>query len=291
VKLVEIDTRHTHDSEILVYHSPSLSTLTTGRGLIAELPLADIMHERFIDTPTEHIARLQEYLDIIAKTDALELWIDIKDYGLEDKYVSLIKNHSLCARVRLISWIPETLLRLHALAPDIRLGFSYCCSANHPYLHAIVRWIAIHTRRQSVPIAANHRRGRSADMFGSILHFHPICSPISQFTAPSYPAGYNHSHVIPGLPPHPVRDILRSNHGAIGMFPSQATPELVAEAHQAGLLVYIYCIDKVSKLSRFLRSSPVDVVFTNNPDMIISHPTVEVSVQQSHMGGSITISE
>ena len=39
IKFIEIDTRHTHDNEIVVLHDPFLGEITTGKGFIKEKTL------------------------------------------------------------------------------------------------------------------------------------------------------------------------------------------------------------------------------------------------------------
>jgi len=271
VRLIEIDTRHTADQEIVVHHSPCLTTLTDGRDLICELPWRRVSENRFREKPDEGLARLSDVLDVVARHAGVELWVDMKDYGIEERYVREIRAHGLEGRVRLISWIPQSLFRLAALGSGIPLGFCYSCAAGHPLWHKFLRRLMLLFGKQSKPLCPG-RRGWLVDQRAAIPSFHPLIRRISPTVPPEYAVGYNHGHVIPGLPSVELQSILRDNQGAIGMFPSQATPDIVQEAHRKGLAVYVYCIDDARLLESFLARSPVDVVFTNNPELAIRQP-------------------
>jgi glycerophosphoryl diester phosphodiesterase len=277
VRLFEVDTRHTCDQEIVVCHSPCLSTMTDRRGLICELPWIEVAQSRFVGYPNQRPARLGEFLEIVAAYRDAEVWIDIKDYGLEELYVHHIVRYGLHQRARLISWMPQTLLRLAAMEPPLALGMSYFCCAKHPYLHHIARAVTVLLGKQARPLRAA-RHGRLGDVWAVVPYF----DLSEDIAVPAIPrelwAGYNHSHMIAGLPLNEVVHALRERQGAIGMLPSQATADIVDLAHEKGLLVYVYSIDDIASLQSLMDKSPVDIAFTNNANLLLNTPTVSNEV-------------
>lgn len=275
-KLIEVDTRHTADQQIVVHHPPCLGTLTTGRGLIGRLSYAQVMKHRFLRKRDEHIAPLAAVLETVRSAVDLELWIDIKDFGLEHEYIDAVVSLDLRDRVRFISWIPEVIVRLHHLDSAARLGFSYACFGSHPRILSLLRMAAICLNRQSRPLAAMCRFGRLADVSATIPYFHPLGREIRDDLETELAVGFNHAHFIPGMPYGELLTALTDGRGFIGMFPRQATPGVVARAREFGLGVFVYSVDNRRQLTRILRRSPVDVVFSNDSDLVTESPVISV---------------
>ena len=237
------------------------------------MSLEELDKAAFRRMPSERVPTLEVFLDVARQTPDLELWIDIKDFGLEERYVELVREHQLYRRVRLISWIPQTLLRLHRLDGEIKLGFSYACTARRRLLHLAVRTVAVWTGRQSKPLFGGFRLRHRPDLSAVIPFFHPLPEELTEQVEPVYAKGYNHAHVIPGLPQGRLFEVLAANRGVVGMFTSQATPTVVGQAHEAGLSVCVYSVDSRRRLAKLLAGSPVDVVFSNNADLVRRMPT------------------
>ncbi|MBZ0258071.1 hypothetical protein K8I31_18545, partial [bacterium] len=248
-------------------------TLTTGNGFIRDLPLEQVVQAEYRNSNHEKVCALEDYLTIAKQCADLEIWIDIKDYGLEEKYIELIRKHSLEDRVWLISWTYQTILRIHQLAPEIKIGLSYACTANWAMIQPMIKKFAQRVGKQSRPLFKRRRKGRWADFYSLFLNVYPL-NDFKNAIPANYALGYNHTSIIPGLPPSPILDALINANGAVGMFPSQATPQLIAEAHNLGLIVYIFCIDESGRLNTYLQKSKVDIVFTNNPEMVKSTPVI-----------------
>lgn len=274
--LIEVDTRHTADRQIVVHHPPCLGTLTTGRGLIGHLSYAEVMKHHFLRKRDERIAPLGAVLETVRSAKHVELWIDIKDFGLEHEYVEAVVSLDLRDRVRFISWIPEVIIRLHHVDSAARLGFSYACCGSHLRVLSLLRTVAVCFRRQSRPLAANWRFGRLADVCATIPHFHPLGREIRNELETPFTVGFNHAHLIPGIPRGELLACLTNGRGAIGMFPRQATPSVVAEAKELGLSVFVYSVNNRRQLSRIVGRSPVDVVFSNDSDLVTESPVIRV---------------
>lgn len=266
--LIEVDTRHTADQQIVVHHPPCLGTLTTGRGLIGHLPYAEVTKQRFLRKRDEGIAPLAALLEVVHNARQVELWIDIKDYGLEQEYVDAVVSLDIRDRVRFISWIPEVIIRLHRIDPTAKLGFSYACFASHPRILSLLRKAAVCFRRQSRPLAAFWRFRLLADVCATIPHFHPLGREIGAELECRFAVGFNHAHLIAGMPRNELLACLTNGQGALGMFPRQAAPRVVAQAKELGLEVFVYTVNNGRQLSRILRRSPVDVVFSNDSQLV-----------------------
>lgn len=273
VRLLEIDTRHTRDSRIVVHHCPAVGATTTGRGAIRDLTLAEVQDATFRHSDGR-ILELEELLRVLIGHPEVTLWIDIKDFGLENRYIQLLDEFCMGDRIRLISWIPRTVLSLRQLSPDVPLGLSCFCTARHKFLHFLMRCVSHSIGINSRPITPCGPRGRWADILTIIPQFFPMSHEKIDRTASEYAIGYNHSPIIPGLPGGRLLDALAQGEGAIGMFPYQAAPSVIDHTHKAGLKVYVYCLDNLETATRYLREHHVDVIFTNKAALAARFPVL-----------------
>jgi len=275
VRLIEIDTRHTCDSQIVIYHPPCLGALTDRRGIVSAMTLEEIREARFKCDPGVGVATLDEFLARLAGEEEVELWIDVKDYGLEGEYVRRIRELGLTDRVRLISWIPQTLLRVHTLAPEVHLGLSHFCLERYAWLHACLRTFAGWTGFRSKPLFRKRDRGHWSDALAVVPHFWPLehkglCELPHEFWE-----GFNHTLLSPCLPDGLLLKVLQASDGMVGMFPHQVSRRLLRRAHELKLGIYVYSISSKGKFNRYVRSRPVDVVFCNDSRMFTSSPQVK----------------
>lgn len=123
---LETDLRFTRDGEVVLLHDERVDRTTDGHGPVAELSLAEV---RALDAGSwfspefagERILTLAEFLDEFGGRThlALELKVD----GLEPAVVAQIRERSLLETATATSFERERLLRLLALAPEVRTGY------------------------------------------------------------------------------------------------------------------------------------------------------------------------
>ncbi len=94
----------------------------------------------------------------------VELDVDMKLAGYEDRVVAALRKHGLAGRALISTMEPESLPRVRRLAPDIRLGRSFPRVREDPTKHPLKRWpayglIAYWRRRLPGEIAGQLARG------------------------------------------------------------------------------------------------------------------------------------
>lgn len=276
VRIIEVDTRVTHDGIIVVHHAPTLQQGPLRGRLISQLSWEEIETSRR-DTSrgaATDLMTLTELAGQIKASGDVELWVDIKDFGAEAEHVHVLEEHELIERSRVISWLPQSVLAVHRARSGVRIGFSYCCTQRKAPLYRLLASLIRLLGREGralTHLSSTKWWGEAARL---VLHTRQGASSLTAPLAPGTERGYNHAHLIAGLPAEPLLSALASDRGAIGMFPGQATHGIVRQAHEAGLEVYVYCIDDDRQLYGYLKDRPVDIVFTNSESLICQVPEV-----------------
>ena len=111
-------------------------------------------------------ATLEEGLAHLAEPqyDGVELDVDLKLPGYEDRAVEALRRHGLAERALISTMEPESLERIRRIAPDIRIGRSFPRVRSDPMSHPLKRWpayalIAYWRRALPAKIAAQLRAG------------------------------------------------------------------------------------------------------------------------------------
>lgn len=270
VQYLEIDTRLTRDDVIVVYHDSRLETCTNGKGLICDHPLTSLQELRYLDS-TEPIHTLADFLTEFARGQCQgQLNIDIKDFGQAEQYVDLINRYELTDRVCIVSWIPEMLKTIHALAPTVPLSFSHVpISGGSIRLSAFktlhrtmfMRGIAVVLRGLDIPF------GYELDRF--LVFSDTYDSPPEALLRAPHAKGYHHTHYVQGIVAGEMCEILRQSRGSVGVPVEAATGEYVKRAHELGLDVRVFSLDRERDITSHLRESDTDVIFTNRRELVV----------------------
>lgn len=72
----------------------------------------------------------------------IELDVDLKLAGYEDRVVAALREHGLAERTLISTMEPESLRRVREIAPDIRLGWSFPRVRRDYTQHPVYRWPA-----------------------------------------------------------------------------------------------------------------------------------------------------
>ena len=127
VDLVELDVHLTRDGEVVVLHDPTLDRTTTGRGPVRALTAAEVRALAVRGTEAEPPPLLRDVLALLRPAAAgllLEIKVDAAraSYpGIEPAALALLQASGLTARTTVMAFEWETLERLRALAPGLRL--------------------------------------------------------------------------------------------------------------------------------------------------------------------------
>ncbi|MDP2952502.1 MAG: glycerophosphodiester phosphodiesterase family protein, partial [Chloroflexota bacterium] len=126
---VELDVMLCADGEVVVSHDYTVERTTDGQGRIADLPLATL---KALDAGVwfsplfagERMPTLREVLAWAGQDMVLNIELkrtSLGTDGLEQKVISLVREHNMEHRVILSSFNPFVLRRAKHLAPDVHL--------------------------------------------------------------------------------------------------------------------------------------------------------------------------
>lgn len=121
VDAVELDVRRTKDGRAVVMHDDSVDRTTDGSGLVSELTLEEI--KGFVTENGERIPTLGEVLDFVG--GRVKVLIELKEVGVEEEVVGLVREKGLVEKVIVISFLEEALRRVRELDEDIVTGLIY----------------------------------------------------------------------------------------------------------------------------------------------------------------------
>jgi len=183
--MIEVDLQISKDGVPVVFHDNTLYRMTDGSGNIVDKTLDELRALRIDDTD-ERIPTLDEIIAL-----PIPLNIEVKILGLEEQVAAAVKTRRNDV---ISSFNHEVLKRIHAIDPDIKIGYLYLEEDWHQI---------IETARQA-----------------GAYSIHPLNSEI--------------------------------------------TPELVAEAHEAGLKVLMWSTDK-EKRAKQLIDWGMDGIMTHDP--------------------------
>jgi glycerophosphoryl diester phosphodiesterase len=115
IPAIEIDLRLTKDKQFIINHD---AWPPGSRQLIRNYTLAELR------SLFPGLLPFSELLSLAAPSP-LSLFIDCKEYGYEEQLLEYISRAGVTPRCTIVSWLPETLLKIHALAPALPLCFSH----------------------------------------------------------------------------------------------------------------------------------------------------------------------
>ena len=262
VNHVEIDTRHTADGEIVVHHSPVLKAERNRFLPINELTLADI--KRLYSRPENTLIcpTLQDMVRTVKReSSSATLHIDVKDIGLEEKYIAVLAKEGFIQRVHLNSWIPEVLEKVHKIERAAKLTFTYI-----PIWGKMGRLVDVF-ERVSFDNLLSGLAGLSKafplphDMKYMRIHLGWTCG---QRVSPKYKVGFNHAFVLNGYPPSPLYDWVLESKGAISIPIRCANRELVADIKKRGFIVHIFTARSITQAKAGVIRFGADIVFCDD---------------------------
>lgn len=127
VDLVELDVHLTRDGEVVVLHDPTLDRTTTGRGAVGAHAWPELASLGLRDAPDERLPRLGDVLALL-KPAAAGLLLEIKTGPgrarypeIERRTLALVTDAGLLGRTTFMAFEWDTLERLRALSPTVRL--------------------------------------------------------------------------------------------------------------------------------------------------------------------------
>lgn len=121
VNAVELDVRRTKDNELVVIHDDKVDRTTSGKGLVSELTLSEI--KSLVTDKGERIPTLEEALEFLDRK--VRILIELKEVGLEDKVMNIVRDKGLEDKVIVISFHEEALRRVREISDEVEIGLIY----------------------------------------------------------------------------------------------------------------------------------------------------------------------
>jgi len=127
---IELDVRSCKSGDVVVFHDPTLTRLTTGRGFVKNKTLAELKELRF---RTEHevyseerIPTLEEVIDMVRGKVLLN--VEIKTNGLpknnfEKRVVEILRNMGVVEKTIISSFNPLVIRRIRKMDDTILTGY------------------------------------------------------------------------------------------------------------------------------------------------------------------------
>ena len=267
IKFIEIDTRHTYDDEIIVFHDPFLGEITTGNGLIKDKTLEEIKTEKLIGDGVA-IATLDELLELYDKADTETiLCIDLKDPGLINKYCELITKYSLEDKVIFVSWVPENLSALHKVLPNTPLIFSHIPIKK--WHISIVNFFSYFSKKL-------YKIAIKLDLIGSfrLKRLAVAVSFINEYDENANEGkrgenGWNIGHFLTGLPDGNFQKALIESGGGVCVPYWAINRAYINEAHSIGLQVWVFTLNEKNKIINYMLKMEPDVIFTDRAKWVL----------------------
>jgi glycerophosphoryl diester phosphodiesterase len=126
VDAVELDVRKTKDDQLVVIHDADIKRTTNKTGLLSELTLKEI--KSVVTGKDEKIPSLEEALDFLDKKT--KILIELKETGIEDQVLSLVKQRGLTKNVIIVSFIEDTLKKIRERDKEVETGLIYARHKN-----------------------------------------------------------------------------------------------------------------------------------------------------------------
>ena len=255
VPWLELDTRVSSDGEVFVYHDASIRIPGTRARPFSTTPGSVLSAIQYPDG--EPLLTLKAAVESFARFSqpSQTLCIDIKDGGFESIHLKLVRDAGMEGRVVFISWIPQTILRLHKLGTSAPLILSYLSVLDLGYVGTGVdRWLA--RRRYRLGHFAAIGVESATEPLGNISH------------------GFQHALLCRHLPA-PILNALHANRGGICVHRWLIGSRLSHYCREMGLQLWTFSVRTPSEYIRYAARPDIDVVFCDDASNVCHEVTAK----------------
>ena len=232
VKYLEFDIRVAKCGTPMVYHDEFAVDRSGKRQLICDVMAKEFEHVggRFATIPSA------EALFAAAAAHSNKsghFLVDIKDAGFEIEIHALVMAAGLGGRVTYVSWVPEALYQIHAIAPDIPLCLSHWCKDPHPLIRANH---TVHTANNGEIAQGPFRR----------IH------------------GHRSGYYVKGGVSGRMRDMLIKTGGSVCVPQDMVTAALVSDYHADGITVSTFSYVNWAAIETHNEAMNIDLYFIDD---------------------------
>lgn len=272
IKYIEIDLRITKDKQIVINHDPHLKEHFDSSQFISELTLDKIKKIKYKNSnSTESILTLQELLDLFnqhKKNDSF-LFLDIKEYGLEEKIISEIINRNLLNNIIIISWLPEVIYKIHSINPDIKLCFSFIPVLNQLKYFLLKfsfdkihfnKFISLLSKLFSIKITSYFE-------YTNFIFNDYIRNELDKYKLEDY-AGKDYEHIISKWLNKNFASILQKSKGMICVPYKLIDKIFVDKYHKLGIKVIVFSINEEKILNKYFDNVKPDFILTDKKEFL-----------------------
>jgi len=249
----EVDCRTTKDSEIVIHHDARLGNEFTVQNLIADSTLKELKQIHYKNS-SETILTIDELFQLIEPHRGVQLYLDIKESGKEEKIIAKAANLNLLDNITIVSWLPEVLFKINALLPTMHLCFSFypVCSS------ALARLNYFNPKVKS--LFQLDKKARNSLLYDS---YNNENGAIGKY-------GFDFEHFV-SLPfKGRLLEVLQSVLGIVCVNYKLSTVDFIQQLKKQNLQVCMYSINNEKDLRKYKAKFLPDIVLTDNPSLVIN---------------------
>ncbi|GAB6281427.1 MAG: hypothetical protein STSR0008_01660 [Ignavibacterium sp.] len=272
IKYIEIDLRITKDKQIVINHDPHLKEHFNSSEFISKLTLDEIKNIHYKNSDSnESILTLQELLALFnqyKKSDSF-LFLDIKEYGLEENIISEITNRNLLNNIIIISWLPEVLFKVHSINSNIKLCFSFIPVLNQlkyfllklsfDIIH-LNKFLSLLSKLFSIKIINNFK-------YTNYIFNNYDCNELEKYKLKDY-LGKDYEHILSEWLNKNLLNILQNVNGMICVPYKLIDNNFVDRYHKLGIKVMVFSINYEKVLNKYLDSVKPDFILTDKKEFL-----------------------
>jgi len=117
IKIIEFDIRYTKDKKIVVIHDSDVKRTTDGKGLVKNLTYKEI--KNFHDAKGKPVPTFESVLKLLKGKCICK--IDIKQKGLENKVIKMIKRRGMEKSVIITSKYLDVVKQVKKMCPEVKV--------------------------------------------------------------------------------------------------------------------------------------------------------------------------
>lgn len=263
VRWIEIDTRHTLDSKIIISHDPNISESNL---LIHQLSLRQI-YDLF--PQNQMLMTLDECLKVLKGNNRFnsKLCIDIKDAGLEEQYVEMIRSNNVLNQVVIASWIPQVLIRIHKLEPSIPLVFSHISCKGSRWLFFLLKVLFKYLKAWKI-LGFYGKFTKQSQLKKSCYYDVYFGSENNEEPYTKF-YGKNCEFFLLDFVGGELEKILIASKGAVCLPHFLVDETIMHHYHALGISVWVFNINDEDKIKNYICRVNPDLILCDNADLIV----------------------